>query len=157
MSYRLMYRFWLDMEKPNEEQLADKIELLKNARQFTATIRDGIRLICDLRAGNTDVLFELFPQFKTLLAPVDREAGLKDDITRLERLILEQGSQANNSQQSALAPLTGGRGIKQINTMPLAAPTFDDDNDLVVVKKSEGGGKQATQNFIKAMFALADS
>ena len=63
-SYRLMYRFWLNIAKPAEAALADKIELLKNERIFTQTIRDGIRLICDLRSGKLDVLFELFPWVK---------------------------------------------------------------------------------------------
>ena len=56
-----MFRFWLDVFKPQESELVDTIESLKNNRSFTQTIRDGIRLICDLREGKLDVLFELFP------------------------------------------------------------------------------------------------
>ena len=166
MAYRLMYRFWLDVTKPNEESIADQIELLKNERSFTATIRDGIRLICDLKDGKTDVLCELFPQFKTMLtlAPVtDGEGGLKDDIARLERLILEQNSQVNSTGHAPVAAAPkptlkpiGQGGIRQLTTMPVTAPNFndDDDSDLLVVKKDETAGKRATQNFINAMMAL---
>lgn len=60
-SHRLMFRFWLDMFKSEEAAIADQVEILKNKRSFTQTIRDGIRLVCDLRNGKLDVLFELFP------------------------------------------------------------------------------------------------
>lgn len=60
-SHRLMFRFWLDMFKSEEAAIADQVEILKNKRSFTQTIRDGIRLICDLRNGKLDILFELFP------------------------------------------------------------------------------------------------
>lgn len=59
--YRLRFVFWLDMLRPDELKLADKIELLKNERLFAKTIRDGIRLVVDLREGRVDVLRELFP------------------------------------------------------------------------------------------------
>ena len=60
-SYRLMFRFWLDIEKSDEESIANKIEILKNSRSYSKTIRDGIRLIWDLRQGKTDILREFFP------------------------------------------------------------------------------------------------
>ncbi|GAB5426316.1 MAG: hypothetical protein Crog4KO_34630 [Crocinitomicaceae bacterium] len=60
-SHRIMFRFWLDIVKPDELKIADTIEILKNERSFTQTIRDGIRLIFDLKQGKLDVLFELFP------------------------------------------------------------------------------------------------
>lgn len=61
LSHRIGFKFWLNMNKADEEAIADQIELLKNERSFTEVIRDGIRLICDLRKGKLDVLFELFP------------------------------------------------------------------------------------------------
>lgn len=59
--YRERFFFWLNLEKSEEFEIADQITDLKQRRQFTKTIRDGIRLICDLRAGRLNVLFELFP------------------------------------------------------------------------------------------------
>ena len=60
-SFRMKFMFWLDTTKADEEQLIEQVEALKQTRLFSKTIRDGIRLICDLRAGQTDILFELFP------------------------------------------------------------------------------------------------
>ena len=58
--FRLGFKFWLDMNKPHDEAIAEHIEQLKSDRSFTQTVRDGIRLVIDLRAGKTDVLSELF-------------------------------------------------------------------------------------------------
>ena len=93
--FRLRFTFWLDMRKTDEAELAETIETLKLNRNFAATVRDGIRLICDLRAGKTDVLFELFPWLKdapqsALATPVDR--GLQEQIARVEALLLAQGN-----------------------------------------------------------------
>lgn len=72
-SHRLMFRFWLDLFKPEEEAIADTIELLKNERSFSKTIRDGIKLITNLREGKLDVLFELFPWVKAEFIEYMRE------------------------------------------------------------------------------------
>jgi hypothetical protein len=69
-SYNLQFRFWLNIVKDDESVLADELSLLKSQRQFTQTIRDGVRLVLDLRAGKTDVLFELFPWVRQLAAPL---------------------------------------------------------------------------------------
>lgn len=58
---RQQYLFWLDMTKPNDVELAAKIAELKACRKFVQTIRDGIRLMEDLRVGRLDVLLALFP------------------------------------------------------------------------------------------------
>jgi len=57
-SHRLRFNFWLNRDKPEEELIADKIEQLKRERSFTSVIRDGIRLICDLRQANLDMLLD---------------------------------------------------------------------------------------------------
>ena len=99
MPYRLMYRFWLDMEKPEEELIADKIEHLKNERSFTSVIRDGIRLVCDLREGKLDVLFELFPWVRAEFVNYMREA-LPNSIEAPKNLQLESQIRADNAQSN---------------------------------------------------------
>ena len=152
-SYRLMYRFWLDMAKPEEEDIADKIELLKNTRSFSQTIRDGIRLIVDLRNGKTDVLFELFPFVKAKLQSGSAGGGdngdIKREIARLERLILQQGSQPSE-------PVMKPNGLQPIGGLkPIAPPPADDDEDMVLtVKKLHVTDNQASQNFLNSMMAL---
>ena len=102
--FRLRFTFWLDMHKSDEAELAETIDLLKLNRSFAATIRDGIRLVADLRAGRTEALFELFPWVKDTLQTVPAapaEQGLQQQIARLEALLLAQG---NVPIQSPLAP-----------------------------------------------------
>jgi hypothetical protein len=64
--YRSQFKFWLDVNKPDEEALAALCEDLKARGLYTKTIRDGISLVDDLRHGRLDVLFALYPWVKEL-------------------------------------------------------------------------------------------
>ena len=59
--WRFMFKFWLDHNNPLDRWVGDYLTDMKAARKMTQTIRDAIRLIADLRAGNVEVLCELFP------------------------------------------------------------------------------------------------
>jgi len=217
-AFRLRFNFWLNMEKPEEELIADKIEVLKNERSFTSVIRNGIRLICDLREGNLDVLFELFPwvkaeflEYMRELQPTEPEtaatetssadqAWLEAEAERLEaertwhekqieaaKQALEQerqqlqaeraeSQQAIQKQLARLEELLLNQGYQPITTAasrtngglkpiagalkPLIPPAqYDDDDDMLLEVKpatKPAGGKSAAQNFVAAMFALAD-
>jgi hypothetical protein len=115
--FRLRFTFWLDLLKPDEAAIAEQIEKLKFDRTFATTIRDGIRLICDLRAGRTDVLVELFPKVVERLKtpePSVAESRLQAHIDRLEALLLSQGN----------VPISAGRGegtAKPKATTPLVS------------------------------------
>lgn len=61
---RIMFRFWLDNSKEDENALIGEVGELKANRKFTETIRQGIELITDLRNGSLRVLFDLFPYVK---------------------------------------------------------------------------------------------
>ncbi len=92
--FRLRFTFWLDLQKADEAALAEAIDGLKHNRTFASAIRDGIRLICDLRAGQTTILLELFPWVKEALQPVSMptvDRNFQEQITRLETLFLSQG------------------------------------------------------------------
>jgi hypothetical protein len=65
--FRLQFKFWLDVNKPDEEALAVLCEDLKRRGLYTKTIRDGINLVEDLRNGHLDVLFALYPWVKELI------------------------------------------------------------------------------------------
>lgn len=67
-SFRLKFTFWLDDMRPDESDLITYIEELKAQRKFVTTIKQGLRLMRDLREGGVDVLFELFPHLKSRLA-----------------------------------------------------------------------------------------
>lgn len=144
---RFKFNFWLDCDKDNELLLAEAIDNLKRQRSFAGTVRDGIRLICDLRQGKLDVLFELFPwvraeflDYMQSLQP-DKSAAeqrLEQQLARLEKLLLQQAG----------AP-AGPR------PMMLSRPVADeDDTALLTVTKAKVDGRQITQNFINSMMRL---
>ena len=140
-SFRMKFMFWLDVTKRGEDELIGQIEHLKQERLFAKTIRDGIRLICDLRAGRTEVLFELFPWVKDGLqsapgAPV--EQGLQEQIARLETLLLAQGN-APIQSPLALEPTRTNRKSR----VKIAATTGKAD------------AKTVAQNFANSMKSFA--
>ena len=97
--YREKFTFWLNLVKDDEFAIADQIGELKKNRTFVKTIRDGIRLVCDLRAGRLEVLFELFPwvkaEFLSGVQPKETagEKLLREQLERMEKLLIEQGNQ----------------------------------------------------------------
>lgn len=58
---RKLYKFWLNLADDTEYTIAEICEYAKSKREYARLIRDGIRLLWDLRQGNTTVLSELFP------------------------------------------------------------------------------------------------
>ncbi len=160
--YRLMYKFWLDMNKPEEEAIAETVEILKEKRSFAKTIRDGIRLICDLRSGNVDALEYLFPWIVDHYTQTPPSNGgnddsgqqvTRDDIEHLEKLILANGS----------APgmvMNGNGGVQSSqpgNARPIIAePEFNDDDTLLIeaVETTTEQNAKAANNFLNSMMAL---
>ena len=151
--YRLMFKFWLDVTKPEEGRIADKIEILKNERTFSQVIRDGIRLMWDLKQGKTDVLYELFPWVQAD-APSrslnqSNNPKLASQLKRIEQLLLEQ------SQTPALEAELGRGEIKRLNVGSMAPPSFDDDDiPTINVRKATSNGTSATTNFLNSLQAL---
>ncbi len=107
---RQQYLFWLDMNKPDDVALADKIAELKAQRKFAKTIRDGIRLIQDLQAGRLDVLLSLFPSVTE---------HLKSPLYGNElAAVLEQFQQAaNGSSNTASLPQFNIPAIPEVKTI----------------------------------------
>ncbi len=139
--FRLRFTFWLDMQKQDEAELAATIDQLKQNRSFAATIRDGIRLVTDLRAGRTETLFELFPWVKDTLQPAPgapAEQGLQEQIARLETLLLAQG---NVPIKSSLTPESTRTNRK--SRVEVAATTGKAD------------AKTVAQNFANSMKSFA--
>lgn len=122
-SHRLQFRFWLDVTKQGEYELAETIENLKEKRGFAKAIRDGLRLFSDLKAGRWEVLRELFPWVvdaiydaaqadilaKTPPATKQDDAPMPDAIQaqldRLERLLLQQGAMPVEKQLPSKTPI----------------------------------------------------
>jgi hypothetical protein len=143
--YRRLFPFRLDVSKQDELEIAEKIETLKQERSFSKTVRDGIRLICDLRKGRTDVLRELFPwvleqqpepqpqRLEEVIPISSAEQALSKQIERLETLILQQGA----------IPIPAGQ-------KPSEAPPIEDDFEIEIKTASRDEDNNSTWNFMLA-------
>lgn len=142
--YRVMHKFWLDLTKADQDHLDEQINELKQARTFTQTVREGIRLICDLRQGNVTVLFELFPWIKAdLLVDVQPqetvgEKAIREQLERIEAQLARQGIDFDT------------KAIQLVNRRD-ASDAQDDDIQLVIKKDTS---TNAADNFLKSMMAL---
>lgn len=112
-SFRMRWDFWLDVAKPEQHELAEYLEQMKHERLFAKTIRDGIRLIRDLRAGNVTVLVELFPALAERLQPPQHTAELASLVDQFKAAM----------QAVPVAPSAG---------LPIPLPSFDDSQPVTV-------------------------
>ncbi len=150
--YRVQYKFWLNQYDEEENRVSQIIEWLKLDRDFVGAIRDGLRLIWDLRSGGVGVLLELFPDIRQRLAVPEPpksdpdEDEIKRQIAELKRLIIETGITKD-------APLVAGPkklpGLQPM--MKLPEPNYDDE-DTVVIRKNTSD--EASQNLFKSMQGL---
>src|SRR5690606_20159236 len=141
--FRLKFMFWLDMNKSDEAALAEEIESLKEQRLFAETLRDGIRLICDLRAGRTDRLFAMFPW---LAAEIDRKAQVENMAIQQE---LDRLWGAIPSQPVANGTRHGLQSFSSSSSAPLPE---DDDHVELQVKAAKNGA--SGKNFLSSLMSL---
>ena len=143
--FRLRFTFWLDLHKADEAQLAKTIDGLKQERSFASTIRDGIRLVCDLRAGRLDVLCELFPWVQEALQPVPAasvDARLHEQIARLETLLLAQGN----------VPIQTAASAEHIPARP---PRKTRTPQVEITGTGKASPETVAKNFLNSMKGLA--
>ena len=162
------YKFSLSIHDKHNRQVKKIVDglLAKGNGALSQSIRDGLRLLNDLRRGNTRVLLELFPDIIEKLCPT--ETPPTDDINDLKRLI-EQMRQEIRQQQShpmnnTDIPDTRGYGIpamkqsgKGIGTLgqgvQFSAPLVDDDDTMVL---SIAAGSSNGVNFAASLANLMD-
>jgi hypothetical protein len=149
--------FWLDDQNERDYAVGQAIAALKTERKFVSTVRDGIRLMLDLRAGRTDVLFELFPHLANTLHPPVPLSNTREIEYRLEQL---QQAVLNHARPLPAAPAAvkslaaGSAGLQPLAAFkPLLAPTFDDD-DTVVIRRDSSAGSTAAANFLDSVLGL---
>ncbi len=140
---REKFSFLLNLRNELDFNLADEIHELKKHRQFTATIRDGIRLVVDLRRGRVDVLLELFPWVSDHFAPPSASA----EFEQMMRRLIEQGSP---KQPLLIAdddtPVNGLRPL-------IAASALGDDEIVLDIRDVQGG--DSTQNFLNSVMGIS--
>lgn len=122
---RVVHHFWLNLNKDIENTLDVAVRELKKQRLFAETVRDGLRLILDLRAGSFTVLFELFPNIRDHFveqpgASPSGGAGQLDEIkAMLEIALAEKRDGDKYVMQSALP----AGAIKPLPAAPVAVVT----------------------------------
>ncbi|MBA3868607.1 MAG: hypothetical protein H0X30_05600 [Anaerolineae bacterium] len=97
---RKQFKFWLDLLKPQEKYLADVVAWLTEQGEFVRSIRDGLRLIYDLRfQKDTCSLLEMFPDIRERLqvstaAPIAGGGGGQSELAKeiAAQIILQGGT-----------------------------------------------------------------
>lgn len=162
--------FWLDDQKEDELAIGQDVLALKKKRQFARVVKDGIRLIQSLRAGDTSVLKELFPlivaqiEYEQMAQESDdgkdginiRLEEIKKAQDEMRRMIIEQGAiqapPANYPQMKQ-----SGSGIGKLASVNLAMPILDDeDMPQMAVKLAPLTGKTNGANLLSSTLGLAD-
>ena len=90
-SFRMQVIFWLNLNNPIHELLADYIADLKSSRMFAPTIRDALLLVRDLRNGRLCELERQFPgvvEFIKANGDGGGDDGLARRIDMLESAVL---------------------------------------------------------------------
>lgn len=145
---RLQVKFWLDSHKSLEAELYDALQALKDHRQFTATIRNALRLLLDLRARKVDVLLELFPwvaeYFKPQMIEIPKPALSVTEMNQLAQFLLERSTGIN--QPSAV-------GYQEQRRIAISATDRDDllgDLEISQAKSDEN----ATYNMVLSSLGM---
>jgi len=149
---REQVKFWLNKKAADEANILEIINWLKGQRAFVAAIRDGLRLIYDLRHLNsTDVLLELFPNIRERLSL--EAAPSPDEISRrlghIEEILEQQP--APNSYTSAVAPTPAPQKLSA-GFIPI--PTVEDEDDELNMAQSS---QEANASNFMSAFAMMDS
>ncbi len=132
--FRIRFVFWLDLQKQDENQIAEQIEVLKQERSFAKVVRDGIRLVCDLKAGRTDVLLELFPWV------TERFQQSQSDTTELAALVEQFKSMMTTNNRSVV-----------VAQAPAWIPPLDNKPEVRVIENEEERKKLSVKNTLAAL------
>lgn len=159
---RLKFDFRLNTANEHEKGIVKLINELKAERKYVGAVRDGLRLIADLRAGKIDVLVELFPwiveAFKVQTietAPPDSGSNIivLNEIRHLQDLFLQYGT--NDKRQDAKSVISSGlkpAGLKPLQgAHALPMPVFDEEDTLVLNRDTH---TDASQNFMDAALGI---
>lgn len=145
---RFQFRFWLDVAQDEWYDLAQRLESLKQSRQYAPTIRKALLLYLSLKDKRIDYLLQLFPwiedAIKAKANPPDSDdnSDLRKEIAMLRQAVLSQ-TKADTVQHSPRA----------MNVPSIRTPSFDDDPvDDIVLKRDTS--TDSAQNFLNSMLAL---
>ena len=145
--WRGQFKFWLNANDVGEKALGDSLVMLKSNRQFAPTIRNALRLFLDLKAGNTEVLCELFPGIVTAIS---QPALVPSD--EFNAIIAKIDALGGRLEHVTAAAHTGN--AKALTVPNFTLPNFDvDDLDTLIIAPDNTKSSSA-QNFIDGLLRL---
>lgn len=127
-------------------------------RDLFPRIVDAVRLFLAIERGDLSIMRELFPE-RYKVFKLELEADILESINQdshkdvLRELRLIKAELENLKASGVQSPASAGSGgIKQIGTLAIPAPNFDDeDEDLFSVRKDELAGERVANNFIASI------
>lgn len=157
--FRLMYRFWLDINNADQRGIAERIEEWKASRTFAKAVRDGLTLIAELQQGRVDALWRLFPGVVNQMV-LDRQnaeiQNLKAELARVQA----QLEMKNTAPPASNTVGQGGLGNEIQTNATGPAVDLSGMDDWFEESASSGpdleGGRQAVKNFQASLKALKD-
>ncbi len=142
----------LDLSKADELEIYNSVVAWKAQRRFSPMLRNALRLVADLEAGNTDVLIELYPAVGRLLASEYRN----DDVLELARAVKSLADSVSLSeaarQRSATLGQHGGGALPR-NTRAAPHDALDASDLMVTAAKGEKG--KAADNLAKGLMGFS--
>lgn len=137
------YKFTLSVRDKHNREVKKIVDFLAGKGVLSQAVRDALRLLNDLRRGNTKVLLELFPDIVEKLCPPTpkNDDDLKREIAELKLMFVQQrqlpqGDPIQPPPPGYPAMKQSGVGIGKLANRKLELPVLvDDDDDTLVMKK----------------------
>jgi len=149
-TFRLRFMFWLDLNKPDENNLAETIEQLKQERSFSRAIRQGLRLWMSLRRRDVSVLLELFPDIREMIG----DQPERQQTPEPDRLQLTIESTVKAALEAHM-PTYLTDGLQRRLAVQLPAPTQQNDVPALEIRQAQTDtGNRSDWNFMISSAAL---
>lgn len=130
--FRKRYEFWLNLNAETEYEIAEIADELKAQRGYASAIRDGLRMVWELRQGRVDTLVKLFPWIVERFQP-------QTDTTELSSLVEQFRAMMTNTRSTNLAEIPAWN-------MPL-----DNKPEVRVIENEEERKKLSVKNTLAAL------
>lgn len=151
---RFLFKFWLDIAKPEERAIAEQSDSLKSRRQWQPSVRDALKLLYSLREKRIDVLLTLFPwveeYFRARFAHEDSPANRE-----FAAILKQQADILSHLANRPALPESTPQTPKLLNIPKVDTPVFDDDDDDdIVLDIKKDTSTSSANNFLSSLAGL---
>lgn len=148
--FRWQVRFWLDGDKLDQLDLGKWIHSLKCSQKFAPTVRNALTLYRELMAGETTMLYQMFPDIKPKPAPLPMPSPVIEEMQKKIDSLQDQV----DLLKGILIKQSGPGAVDMSVKMSHVAPVGDAEDIELVIRKDETSGQRSAENFLKSAFAL---